>query len=120
MGFDIYIHCSLSICKDTGKHFYYRAYEKIYDMPAPVPEKYREFINMKGSILQVYANLITDETSTIVENFVDKYPDWSEIVENSDLEDYTSYWNEYMHDRFYAALKWFAEQDICYMISWSY
>jgi len=120
MGFDIYINCSVSICKETGKHFYYGASKKIYDMPAVIPEEHREFVSMKGCVFQVYANFVTDESSTSVENFVDKYPDWSDIIENSDVEEYSNYWNEDAHDRFYAALKWFAEQEICYMISWSY
>ena len=120
MGFDIYIHCSVSICKETGKHFYYGASKKIYDMPAVIPEEHREFVSMKGCVFQVYANFVTDESSTSVENFVDKYPEWCDIVENSDVSEYVNYWNEDAHDRFYAALKWFSDQEICYMISWSY
>jgi hypothetical protein len=120
MGFDIHIHCTLSICKDTGRHFYYGESQKVYDMPAVVPKEHRVFVNMKGSFFQIYANFVTDEMSTSVENFADKYPEWSDIVENSDVSEYANYWNEDTHDRFYAALKWFADQEICYMISWSY
>jgi len=116
MGFNIYISCTLAICKDTGRHFYYKGFEKVYDMPPPVPEEYREFTSMKGRIFIDYVNLITDETETTVANFFDKYPHWSDIVDSSEHSDV---WNETEHDRFYNALKWFSEQTICYTISWN-
>jgi hypothetical protein len=117
MGFDIYIHLSLQICKDTGRYFYYKGGDKIYDMPYTVPEEYREFVSMKGSIFRIYTSLVTDEVSTSVENFVDKYPNWSDIIEDSNFEK-SLFWNEDKHNRFYAALKWFMEQGSCYNISW--
>jgi hypothetical protein len=117
MGFSIYIYCQLDICKDTGRHFYYKGFEKIYDMPKAVPEEYREYVNMKGRVFRIYTELITDETSTTVVNFLDKYPDFSDVLDNSDFD--PNSWNAYEHCRFYDALKWFSEQDICYIISWS-
>ena len=75
---------------------------------------------MRGHLFGIYTRFVTDETSTSVENFVDKYPEWSDIVEDGGYEEYRNFWNEDKHDRFYAALKWFAAQDICYMISWDY
>ena len=112
MDFHIYINCSFNICKDTGRLFYYDGLHKIYDIPPVIPKEHREFVNMNGEIFRIYTGLVTDEMSTSVENFVDKYPDWSDIVE------YSNSWSEDMHNRFYAALKWFSEQTICYMISW--
>jgi hypothetical protein len=119
MGFDIYIRCSLDICKDTGRYFYYKGLEKIYDMPKIVPEEHRGFVNMKGRIFRIYTDLVTDDMSTSVENFIDKYPSWSDILEDSDFKKYSDFWNEDMHNRFYSALKWFSEEGSCYMISWS-
>jgi hypothetical protein len=116
MEFYIYIHCSLEICKDTGRHFYYSGLDKIYDIPQSVPQEHREFVRAKGRIFRIYTNLVTDDMSTSVENFVDKYPEWSDIVEDGDYE--TS-WSEEMHTKFYAALKWFSEQKVCYVISWN-
>jgi len=115
MGFDIYIHCIVNICKNTGRHFYYgSAQEEI--VPKPIPEEHREFVQMRGKIYRIYTQLVTDESCTSVANFVDKFPEWSDIVVDSDFD---SSWTEGMHDRFYNALKWFSEQEICYMISWS-
>lgn len=120
MGFDIYITCTFRICEKTGRLFYYGLQsEKVYDViPAIVPQEHREFVKMRGHIFGIYTRFVTDETSTSVENFVDKYPEWSDIEEDGEYEEYASFWNEDMHDRFYAALKWFAGQTICYMISW--
>jgi hypothetical protein len=119
MGFYIYIYCQLNICKDTGKHFYYGKLDKIYDIPQIIPEEYREFISMSGKVFRIYTNLITDDTLTSVENFVDKYPLWTDIIEDSDFEKYCNFWNEDKHKKFYDALKWFSEQDVNYMIGWS-
>jgi hypothetical protein len=124
MGFDIHIYCSFSICKETGKLFYYggpSGLQKIYDISnIVIPEEHREFVRMRGHLFGIYTRFITDEMSTSVTNFVDKYPEWSDIMESSDFEECASHWNEDMHDRFYAALKWFADQQMCYMICWDY
>lgn len=112
----MYITCTFEICKDTGKHFYYSGYQKIYSMPIVVPEAHREFVKMTGTVLEIYARLVTDENSTSVDNFVDKFPAWSTIVEDGSA--FSDSWDETTHDRFYAALQWFSEQKICYMISW--
>jgi hypothetical protein len=118
MGFAMYITCSLDICKDTGKPFYLRGSDIVYDVPV-VPEEHRDFIKMKGRFFSIYTTFVTDETSTSVANFVDKYPAWSDIVEARDIEDDSDFWNEGDHERFYAALKWFSESS-CYVISWYY
>jgi len=118
MGFNIQINCTLEICPDTGKHFYYNRFEKIYDMPQVIPEQYRKYVSMKGKHFRIYTNLITDDIVTSVENFVDKYPKWSDIVEDPDYNEDSKIWNEDKHDQFYDALKWFSKQNICYMISW--
>jgi hypothetical protein len=123
MGFDIYISCSLNICKETGKLYYYGGarFEKIYNIPQlVVPEEHREFVRMRGHLFGIYTRLVTDETSTSVANFLDKYPEWSDITESSDFEEYAEGWNEDMHERFYAALIWFSLQDMNYMICWDY
>lgn len=122
MGFDIYISCSFRICEETGRLFYFgRHNEKVYDIPPPiVPKEHRDFVKMRGYLFWIYTRLVTDEVTTSVENFVDKYPEWSDIIEDADYKEHCDSWSEEMHDRFYAALKWFSKQDICYMISWSY
>jgi hypothetical protein len=119
MGFHIYITCIMEICKDTGRHFYYGDFKKIYSLPPVVPEEYRKYVKMNGGLFKIYTSFVTDELDTSVENFVDKYPEWSDIVETSDFEEYCDFWNEDMHDEFYDALKWFSDHKSCYMISWT-
>lgn len=115
MVFTISINCTFNICADTGRHFYYTGRgEKIYDMPQVIPGVHREYVNMSGDVFEIYTRLVTDETSTSVDNFVDKYPDWTDI----EAEDYTADWSEEKHNGFYRALEWLAEQKICYMIHW--
>jgi len=118
MGFYISINCTLDICNDTGRHFYYDGFQQVYTMPPIVPKEYRGFVKMSGDIFRIYTRLITDETSTSVENFADKYPEWSDILESCDFDENSSSWNEVMHDMFYDALKWFSEKKISYIISW--
>ena len=117
MGFDIYITCSLGICKDTGRHFYYRGVDKVYGVPPDVPEEHREFVRMKGKIFRNYAGFLRHMISTSIENFIYQWPEWSDIVEDADYKEYAEIWNEDTHKRFYNALKWFSEQNGCYMIS---
>ena len=87
-------------------------------MPPVVPEEYRQFVKFSGDYLTIYTGFVTDEMDTSVENFVDKYPEWSDIVEGNYFEEYLDVWNEDMHDKLYAALKWFSQQRISYKISW--
>ena len=118
MVFHIHIHCRLDICKDTGRHFFYDGFQHVYDMPKDIPEEHRGFVKMSGELFRIYTGLVTDDLSTSVDNFVDKYPEWSDILESCHFEEFASFWNEDKHNNFYAALKWFSQQKICYMISW--
>ena len=118
MGFHMYITCTMEICKETGRHYYYGKSQKIYDTPQVIPEMYREFVSMSGKIFRIYARLVTDERDTSVTHFVDTFPDWSDIVADDDFEKYGDTWDEDKHDKLRNGLKWFSEQDVCYMICW--
>ena len=115
----MYIHCTTHICQETGRHYYYGGHQKVYGMPPDVPEEYRDFVKVSGDLFEIYARFVTDESSTSVENFVDKYPAWSDIIEDGGFETCCHGWNETKHDQFYAALKWFSDQAIWYTISWT-
>jgi hypothetical protein len=119
MGFDLYISCSISICHETGKLFFYRNdFTKDYTIPAiVVPEEYRRFIKQRGYHLQLYTSRVTDELSTSVENFLDKFPDWPEILED---EDYQDFWKESDHNLFKETLAWLAKQEIGFIVSWDF
>jgi hypothetical protein len=43
-------------------------------MPQEVPAEHREFVKVSGDLFEIYARFVTDEGSTSVENFADKYP----------------------------------------------
>ena len=122
MGFDLYISCSIRVCHETGKLFFYRNdLTKDYTIPTiVVPEEHRRFIKQRGHYLRLYTLRVTDELSTSVENFLDKYPDWSEILEDEDYENYEDFWEESDHNSFKDALTWLAKQEIAFTVSWDY
>jgi hypothetical protein len=55
--------------------------------------------------------------STSVENFLDKFPDWSDILEDDDYEDI---WEESDHNSFKDALTWLAKQEFGFTVSWDF
>lgn len=122
MGFDLYISCSIRVCHETGKLFFYRNdFTKDYTIPAiVVPEEYRRFLKQRGHYLRMYTSRVTDEFSTSVENFLDKFPDWSEILEDEDYEEYSEFWKESEHNLFKETLAWLAKQEIGFIVSWDY
>jgi hypothetical protein len=63
---------------------------------------------------------VTDEYSTSVENFLDKFPEWSEILEDTEYEEYEDIWNEEDHNLFKDALDWLARQAIGFIVSWDF
>jgi hypothetical protein len=119
MGFDLYISCSIRVCHETGKLFFYRNdLTKDYTIPTiVVPEEYRRFIKQRGYHLRLYTSRVTDELSTSVENFLDKFPDWPEILED---EDYQDFWKESDHNLFKETLAWLAKQEIGFIVSWDF
>ena len=122
MGFDLYISCRINVCNETGKLFFYTdQYIKNYSIPAIlVPEEYRRFLKQRGHHLGLYTSKVTDEYSTSVENFLDKFPEWSEISEDADYEEYEDIWKEEDHDLFKNALDWLARQPIGFIVSWDF
>lgn len=85
-----------------------------------MPEEYRRFLKQRGHHLGLYTSKVTDEYSTSVENFLDKFPEWSEIVEDADYEEYEDIWKEEDHDLFKNALDWLARQQIGFIVSWDF
>jgi hypothetical protein len=122
MGFDLYISCRINVCNETGKLFFYTdQYIKNYSIPTIlVPEEYRRFLKQRGHHLGLYTSKVTDEYSTSVENFLDKFPEWSEILEDADYEEYEDIWKEEDHDLFKNALDWLTTQEIGFIVSWDF
>jgi len=122
MGFDLYISCRINVCNETGKLFFYTdQYIKNYTIPdIIVPQEYRRFLKQRGHHLGLYTSKVTDEYSTSVENFIDKFPEWSEIFEDALYEEYEDIWKEEDHDLFRDALIWLARQPIGFIVSWDF
>jgi len=123
MGFDFYISCTYNLCDETGLPFYWKQdCSKCYDIPSiVVPENYRRFMRQRGHHMGLYTSRICDEYSTCADNFLDKFPDWSDILEDGEYEeDFKDTWKEADHDLFREALEWLVKQPIGFTISWSY
>jgi len=119
MGFDITISCALSVCQESGRpYFAGKSGEKVFDLAqiALVPEEYRRFLQMKGSILYEYTRSFgKDQTTVDAEMFLDGFPPWDEVEEYADRK-----WDSTDHNKFYAAVQWFVNADVNYLVSWSY
>jgi hypothetical protein len=135
MGFDLNITCSLFLCKDTGKPFYYginkisdtkgqSAYlEKIYDLSTiVVPEQYRRFLVMRGHFLHMYTNYFNEHDiySCDVYDFVEKFPEWSSLAANENYAEYLEDWHEEDHNMFREALEWLGTSLGDFRVTWSY
>ena len=119
MGFDLSISCCLSLCHQTGTMFFYKSdFTKEYVIPnIVVPEQFRRFLKQRGHHLGLYTSRVTDEYSTSANNFLDKFPDWAEILEDDDYDDR---WTEEDHNLFKEALEWLVEQPVGFIVEWSF
>ena len=123
MGFDLYISCTYRLCNETGRPFFWKEdFSKCYDIPSiVVPENYRRFMRQRGHHMGLYTSKICDEYSTCAENFLDKFPEWSDIEGDCEYEEnFKDVWKEEDHDLFYEALEWLVKQPMGFDISWSY
>jgi hypothetical protein len=122
MGFDFYISCTYNLCSETGRPFYWKAdFSKGYDIPpVVVPKEFRRFLKQCGHHLGLYTSKICDEYSTGADNFLDKFPEWSDILEGGGYEDFEDVWKETDHDLFREALEWLVGQPMAFDISWCY
>ena len=119
MGFDIAISCALSVCQESGRPYFIGINGvKVFDlMQIPeVPQEYRRFLNLHGSIFYEYTRSFgKDETTVDAAVFFERFPPWDE-VECEEGETWTSL----DHNKFYSSMEWFAHADVNYIVSWSY
>jgi hypothetical protein len=130
MGFDLHINLNLSLDVNTGLPFVWgNNLEKKPYVPSDleVPLKYRKWVWQRGHHFHYYIRSINESdllSSTNVEHFLEKYPEWADVknwmtLDGEDEESYT--WTEKDHDDFKEALKWFASKIYIYFeVSWSY
>jgi hypothetical protein len=100
MGFDLNIVMVLMLDEKTGLPITQALYA--------VPEKFRRFINQKGSWFSNYVERFEGQIIS-VRAFLEEYPHYSE-EESWSLQD---------HEQFKEALEWFAETDV-FNVVWSY
>jgi hypothetical protein len=119
MGFDMWISCNLSMCQETGRHYFLRKNGvKEFDLTRipVVPEEFRRFIQLRGSVLYEYTRSFPiHETTVDAMMFLERFPPWMEIE-----QDEGDSWTSLDHNKFFAAIEWFAYGDATYLVSWSY
>lgn len=130
MGFDLAITCTLHICPETGKPFYYgtdpttHKITKVYEMPdIEVPEELKPYLQMRGHHLHTYIKKWDEENIYLIDTeiFLEKYISWNEYRASCD-SDYADedYWTEKDHNNLRLLLEWCAKQSINFQVSWSY
>ena len=114
MGFYITISVNLYLDRKTGKLYYYdNEFEKVYNISdIKVPEEYKRFLSEKGSHYPLYMR--NDNCFDFVKDVYACFPSWEEIKENLTDNDE---WTKQDHCLFEQAIKWFAEQNIQFIIN---
>ena len=122
MGFVLFISVSFPLCPETGLMFEYNDdLTKNYNIPnIRVPEHLRRFLKQRGHHLRLYTSRVTDEYSTGADNFLDKFPEWSEIAEDDEYDDFKDRWIEDDHNLFKETLAWLVNQKVNAIVSWSF
>jgi len=122
MGFDLFISVSFPLCPETGLMYDYNEdLTKNYNIPnIRVPEHLRRFLKQRGHHLRLYTSRVTDEYSTGADNFLDKFPEWSEIAEDDEYGDFKDRWIEEDHNLFKVALAWLVNQKVNAIVSWCF
>lgn len=122
MGFDIFIQCPLNLCQETGKPFYFGKNGKVYDISIVVPEQFRKFLHLKGSIFQAYIDDFCEDCPSIldIDRFKENFPPWSKVQEYVEEKEAQHIWTMDDHLSFYDALEWFSKQEAPFDITWSY
>jgi len=126
MGFDLTITLHLSIDPKTGLPFVYsinHPTEKDYTMIPYVPSEYEvpeehcPYLRQRGHHFHFYIGSFTDRTSIDVEEFLNEYPKWQDVVASMGDTDYG--WTEEDHDGFKSALLWLSSKQV-FQVEWSY
>ena len=122
MGFDLFISISFGLCCETGLMFKYNDdLTKNYNIPKiRVPEHFRRFLKQRGHYLRLYTSRVTDEYSTEADNFLDKFPEWSEIAEDDEYDDFKDVWGEEDHNLFKVTLAWLVNQKVNAIVNWCF
>ena len=122
MGFDLFISVSFPLCPETGLIYGYNEdMTKTYNINnVRVPQHLRRFLKQRGRHLALYTSRITDNYSTSADNFLYNFPDWAEITDDNDYDDYKDFWTEEDHNLFKETLAWIVGQNVSAIVTWSF
>lgn len=128
MGFDINVMMTMYTCPESGKPYYLKwskeakNYEKRYDLPdIIVPEKMCKYLVGRGHHFHAYTSHFNEleRYDVTVEEFLEQYPSWDELVDDPSYEDECG-WFEEDHEGFKRVLEWCTQQCVSFRVSWSY
>ena len=121
MGFDYHIHLCLHLCPETGEAFvgYYRSQVPYEAEKHRIPVTFRKYLHGRGRFFLDYMPM--GANGEIFSEFVDvwynQFPCWGEIEEE---EAVANEWTEEDHNNFKDLLKWFIDNGLDAVVSWSY
>ena len=121
MGFDLSVVLNTQIDPETGVAFVYDfntgQKKPFMNLDYVVPEKYRAYLQLRGSHLHSYIKPFGDMCNQCsAEIFLHYYPKWTAFKkENGNNDD----WTKEVHDGFKKCLEWLVSKNI-YGITWSY
>ena len=123
MGFDLFVNLNVPVDPASGQAFVYDFKNSSGMRPFVaseyvVPEKYRAYLNQRGSQFHAYIKPFGEMCNTTsAEAFLDHYPNWQQVKKMMGDEDYG--WTKEDHDGFKAALKWMVSKSV-FGLYWSY
>lgn len=124
MGFDLFIHMSLTMDAETGKPFYFgKDYEKIYELPTiEIPPELKKYLQGRGHHFHVYTDKFNrkDIFEVNVTTFLERYPSWNRFMESDYYEEDPEGWTRDDHKNFKKLLKFLEDQKVNFTVSWSY
>ena len=123
MGFDISVILKIGLHPETGVPFVWsnETPDRLPFNPADfvVPAEHRHVLRGRGPIFHAYTERFNREDRYEVgaAEFLEDFPTWEE-VKNHDR--YYDEWTEDDHNKFKAAIEWFAAASYVYNLEWSY
>lgn len=125
MGFDLCVEIQFHMDPATGEPYVWSRSVELRRLPIDlaeyrVPEKYRNYLKLRGRLLHCYIKGFDKSVFTAeADDFLEHYPSWSDVVGYMDEPDGWDYWKETEHNEFKSFLEW-ASTKRGFYLSWSY
>lgn len=124
MGFDLFIHMTMTVDPVTGQPYSYgRGSEKVYVLPTlEIPEELRKYLYGRGHHFHVYTEKFNrkDIFEVNVRTFLDRFPSWTRFTESDYYTDDPEGWTHQDHKNFKKLLRLLADSSLGFTVSWSY